>query len=335
MTRVRGLDSIRFMAAVFVLFSHVGFPLPSFINNSTYSKLINQFLSCIFNSPAAVIVFFIISGFCIHYPNRQLQNLNILSFYTKRFIRIGTPAIIMILVYYLLHVELKAPHYKTLWSVICEVVYYMLYPILLLIRRRVKWLYLIVLAYLSACVLLLSNTDVVIAGQQSYVAMGLLTWIIGLPCWLLGCWLAENYQRFKLLESYKIWVWRIFILILFIILRIVKSHITSFWGSNCYTLNAFAIIACVWLGYEIKFYLHHIPYQWLEAAGKWSYSLYLIHPAVKHIVYNTGIFDPEYKTILLVVTCFIVAYLFYLLIEKTAHKLANEISKRLVQYVLK
>lgn len=335
MTRVRGLDSIRFMAAIFVLFSHVGFPLPNFITISTYSKLVNQFLSCLFNGPAAVIVFFVISGFCIHYPNKQFTKLNIPSFYTKRFIRIGIPAIVMVFIYYLLRINLKAPHYQTLWSIICEVIYYLLYPILLFIRRYVKWTYLIALAYLGACILLLSNTNTVIAGQQSYVAMGLLTWVIGLPCWLLGCWLAENYQRFKLLASYKIWAWRIFILILFIILRIVKSHITSVFGSNCYTLNAFAIIACVWLGYEVKYYLHHTPYQWLEAAGKWSYSLYLIHTTVRYILYQMGINTSKFQSPLLVVACFIFAYLFYLLIEKTAHKLATEISKRLVQYELK
>jgi peptidoglycan/LPS O-acetylase OafA/YrhL len=327
MTRVRGLDSIRFMAAIFVLFTHIGFPLPTFITNSSYSKLVNQFISCLFNGPAAVIVFFIISGFCIHYPNKQLLKINIPSFYTKRFIRIGIPAIVMVFIYYLLHVELKAPHYKTLWSVICEVIYYLLYPILLFIRRYIKWIYLIMFSYLSACGLLVLNADTLAISHQSYGAMGLLTWVIGLPCWLLGCWLAENYQRFKQLESNKIWAWRISILLLFIILRIVKSHVTSVFGSNCFTLNAFAIISCVWLGYEVKYYLHHTPYQWLEAAGKWSYSLYLIHPTVRYILFQMGINTPKFQSLFLIVACFVFAYLFYLLIEKTAYKLANQISK--------
>lgn len=335
MTRIKGLDTIRFTAAIFVLFAHIGMPLPSLINNHPQAHLIKQFLSCLFNGPAAVIVFFIISGFCIHHPNQQKDNIDVASFYTRRLIRIGIPAITMVLIYHLLNIELKAPHYQTLWSVICELVYYLLYPVIFYINKKLEWKYLVGFAYLCAITLLLINTEKVLAGMQSYVAMGLSTWIIGLPCWLLGCWLSENYQKFKLLESSKIWACRFLIIFLLIILRIVKSHVTSVFGSNCYTLNAFAMIACIWIAYELKYFSENPPNRLLESAAKWSYSLYLIHPAVRHILYQIKIYSPHYQHLLIMLMCFLLAYVFYLLIEFPAHKLATVLSIKLKSTTLK
>ena len=175
--------------------------------------------------------------------------------------------------------------------------------------------------------MLLINANILRYSYQSYSALGNYTWIIGLPCWLLGCWLAENYKSFATPSLKKIWLWRLLIITLFVVLRIVKSHVKLIYGSNCFTLDAFAILGCIWIGYEIAYYKNKEPNKLLELCGKWSYSLYLIHPAAATILLYIGFKSFQETHIYLILGCFVVAYLFYLLIEKPTHLLAFKISK--------
>ena len=329
MQRIKGLDSIRFLCAAFVLFAHLGITVPKNIAslNADLYFYLQKFFDCLFNGPAAVIIFFIISGFCIHHPFVFAKKIKIVPFYSKRLIRITLPALVMILLYFLLKVKLNPPHYNSLWSIICEIVYYLIYPAIFYLSKKIKLIYIIFVAYIIVIIVLLVHADILKSAAQSYNAVGNNTWIIGLPCWLLGCWLAENYQSFKTISPQKIWLWRLLIIALFVLLRIVKSHVTTIYGSNCFTLDAFAIIGCIWLGYEIAFYKNKQPNKLLENWGKWSYSLYLIHPATIAILnyFELKAFNTNHT--LLVLSCFLIAYLFYLLIEKPTHLLASKIGK--------
>jgi peptidoglycan/LPS O-acetylase OafA/YrhL len=70
-TRVQGLDSIRFSALVVVLF-HFGLISRSYLGTDPrgLAAVSRGILGSLFDGPAAVIVFFVISGFCIHFPFR-------------------------------------------------------------------------------------------------------------------------------------------------------------------------------------------------------------------------------------------------------------------------
>jgi peptidoglycan/LPS O-acetylase OafA/YrhL len=71
--RVGGLDTVRFVCAMWVLFGHLGsVPL---VNNVDRSNLLGYLIAGAYGNavsgPAAVVVFCVFSGFCIHYPFRH------------------------------------------------------------------------------------------------------------------------------------------------------------------------------------------------------------------------------------------------------------------------
>ncbi len=72
MNKIIGLDSIRFICATWVVFDHLGlFPLLQGINTSNpIGFVINAAYNITVSGLAAVTVFFVISGLCIHYPHK-------------------------------------------------------------------------------------------------------------------------------------------------------------------------------------------------------------------------------------------------------------------------
>lgn len=65
---IHGLDAIRFVCAFWVYMGHYGAPpLPASIDKSTtWGLLATGIYNNLTPGPAAVIVFFVISGFCIN-----------------------------------------------------------------------------------------------------------------------------------------------------------------------------------------------------------------------------------------------------------------------------
>ena len=332
MKRIKGLDTLRFICALIVVFGHFGFPFVEaiFLNNNGYFRLIGTAISLVFNGPAAVIVFFIISGFCINYPlTERNQKLNLYTFYIRRLTRIILPAAFSVFLYILLKVELKPPLYGTLWSILCEIIYYILYPFFFYLRKRVSWGVISIPFFILAFILPLLNKDLMLSGNNSYVSLGYLTWLIGLPCWLLGCWLSENYHRFSYLGVKRIWLVRLFVIFFIFILRVIKFHVFNIFAGNCYTLNFFSLLAVVWVGYEIAYFQKHNPPKSLESFGKWSYSLYLMHPlALSLIILSNKLFTIriDYQFFLLL-TSIIISYIFYILVENPSHKFSKYLSK--------
>src|SRR6267154_2028769 len=83
--RVVGSDSIRFVCAFIVLVDHLGLTPGRIHGHSlpTLERVLAGTYNSLFNGPAAVIVFFIISGFCIHFPSRNGKALELPSYYTR------------------------------------------------------------------------------------------------------------------------------------------------------------------------------------------------------------------------------------------------------------
>jgi peptidoglycan/LPS O-acetylase OafA/YrhL len=286
--------------------------------------------NCLFNGPSAVIVFFVISGFCIHFPYNNLRPLPVPSFYCRRFIRILPPAIAFVLI---LRLGLKArlsPQESVLWSVVCESVYYLIYPVLLYLRRRSSWPILTGVAFCVAFALVATHVDALQLAKHEYIALGSWTWVVGLPCWLLGCWLAEIYHSFPLLSPLKMWGVRIFIFGASVFLRIFMFHVASPLASNCILLNLFAIPIFFWLGAEIAYHGSHEPVRVLEWAGGWSYSLYLMHPLVGLLLAAIGLSFIETGAsthFLVIIAALLASYGFYLLVERPSHLLAVAVGR--------
>jgi peptidoglycan/LPS O-acetylase OafA/YrhL len=326
--RAVGLDSIRFSCALVVMLGHLGF-LTEHLNGNKQiglTKLATGLYNSLFNGPAAVIVFFIVSGFCIHFPYSGKRALAPLSFYSRRLIRILPPAVVFILIGKYIIRARSNPQDSVLWSIVCETIYYILYPLLLSFRRRYNWSSLISIVTVMAGILIATHLNALSVGANGYIALGWrFTWIVGLPCWLLGCWLAENYTAFPIPTTTSIWQMRAAIYILTIFLQLVRFHVTSPIASNCILLDMFAVPACVWVGFEIAYATQHPRIYALEWAGAWSYSLYLVHPLVGPILAVAGwsfiAQKPQTHFLLLIISLF-ASHGFFLLVEQPFHHLA-------------
>jgi peptidoglycan/LPS O-acetylase OafA/YrhL len=280
----------------------------------------------LFNGSAAVIVFFLVSGFCIHFPFRNNKlDLFMPSFYARRFIRILIPAFIYLTL--LRHVTGIAyrPNETVLWSVVCESTYYFLYPAILFLRRRSSWQALEAVSFIAAAIVILTHQEMLPWGDNAYIALKDLTWIVGLPCWILGCWLAETHSKFPLLSTTRIWMFRISIWALVVAENLYHFHGKGLFSSGCILLDLFCFIACAWLGCEIVYASHHGSNSKLEWAGTWSYSLYLIHtitPALFGVV-GLGFMDKLWPTHFVVLaTAFLLSYGYYRLVEYPSHMTA-------------
>ena len=238
------------------------------------------------------------------------------------------PACFASILYYSFGEILKGPNYGVFWSVICESIYYILYPVLFLIRKRASWGVMIGISVCMYLLMMILNFDKLQLGNTDYHVFGLWSWIIGFPCWLSGCWLAENYKRFPELSIVKMFVFRIFVFSVSIILRIAKFHVKNPFASNSITLNMFAIILVLWIGCEIAYYLNVNRTPKMEWLGQWSYSLYLIHP-ISHLFllsFGSDHWSSSLQKFANIIVAFAVSYVFFLIVEKPSHRFAKYVS---------
>jgi peptidoglycan/LPS O-acetylase OafA/YrhL len=276
--RAQGLDSIRFICAFIVFFGHGGAPLIPFPRGSLFELGFRAIYGNIWVGPAAVIVFFIISGFCIHFPYcDKNKELSIKEFYTKRLLRLLVPVCIAIPLSSWAGENLKVLELGILWSLIAELIYYLIYPLLRFARRILRsWSPFVAVSFGIGLLVAFTNTNAI-----AYPSFGPgLNWLLGLPCWLLGCWLAEkfcNNEAPRPLRLSNIWVLRLSVLGAAMACMFLSKHTPVGYP---WTLNIFAFFAVFWLHHEI-WYRKEVPViRMFEWAGGWSYSLYLIHPAM-------------------------------------------------------
>ena len=133
----------------------------------------------LWSGPAAVIVFFVISGFCIHYPYASSLRISSIGAYAvRRYLRIGIPLAVAVAVSTVMSVNLSIFNDSILWSLVAELIYYTLYPALLIVRRRtLTWSPMILVAFALGLVLASTNPT---AGN--YPSFGnIFNWILGLP----------------------------------------------------------------------------------------------------------------------------------------------------------
>jgi peptidoglycan/LPS O-acetylase OafA/YrhL len=150
--RVWGLDSIRFICAVtIVIFHFVLIPLSVFGQDPHgLPLLLKGVLNSLFNGPAALIVFFVISGFGIHLAFRRDLTVDVPSFYSRRLIRISGPALIGLALWTWVGIKFEPQGPGPFWTITCEAEYYLLYPLLLWLRRQFGWWPLIVTGQIFA-----------------------------------------------------------------------------------------------------------------------------------------------------------------------------------------
>ena len=327
MNRILPISSIRFVLASWVVLSHFRFPVLVEHQQDKLLWIVRAFLNNLANGPAAVIVFFVISGFCIHFPNRQrLEIPSWKLYYARRYLRILIPMTVAIALSVPLHMQFGLFTNSILWSLLCEEIYYFLYPALLVVRDRIGWGKLMALAWFFAVLTILTNP-----GARDYPAYGpYLNWVLGLPCWLLGCRLAENLDRFASLpvSRRQIWIWRAGAWALSILASVLVFH--SPVGLP-WSLSLFAIYGSWWLEREIRYYRASNRVPIFENLGEASYSIYLTHTHGPAILFALGIskfLSPALSWSCEMAMCAAFATVFYWFVERPSHRLARRVSRQ-------
>lgn len=326
--RVSGLDSLRFLLALWVVIGHIGsFPL-HFDKSNFLGKLASSLYANAFSGPAAVIVFFVISGFCIHYPFRNGRHLEVVPYFARRHIRIWIPILAAVLIGQTIGVKIGILQDSILWSLVAEEIYYVIYPVLLKVRRYLQsWSKLLIVSYILAFIVILQDPT---AGN--YPSYGpYLNWLLGLPCWLLGCLLAERSEAVSQsihISVFHIWCWRFGAWFGSIICSILRFHTPVKYP---WSLTIFAVLAYFWVLKEIQFYRVHKSAGIIESFGKASYSIYLVHLIGIAIFASINIeSSSESLTWILGMSLTLaICSVFYWAIELPSHLLARKLAAKL------
>lgn len=317
---INGLDTLRFILASWVVMDHIGF-----IPVHTGRRAIDGAMGLMFIGVAAVIVFFLISGFCIHYPYKDGKPLKLGSYFLRREIRILIPVAVALTI-------AKIYNDFTLlgvfWSLVCEEVYYALYPVILPLRRKYGWKPIFAVSVTVAAALILFVPK---HGERNFQSLGYgLTWAIGLPFWLLGCVLAEQARELTTAVANvpKVWALRLAMWGSSSFFALLKFHKNI---SYQYTLPILGILAYFWLREEIIYFSKHKPNKWLELGGKASYTIYLAHMLALPIagITREHVRDGIKPWTISLLSIAVVCAVLYRLVELPAHKLAREVGRRL------
>lgn len=321
--RVRGLDSIRFICALWVMLGHIGLPYVSRIDRSVSIGFgLRGLLANLVSGPAAVIVFFVISGFCIHFPYRHATSIELFPYFARRHVRILGPVAAAIALGALVGFPLTVFGRTILWSIVCEEIYYTIFPLLLKARTWWGWPRVIAAAFGASYAVVLTNPR-----ASGYPSFGFeLNWILGLPCWLLGCHLAQSWDRIAATPAPSrgvLWAWRLGVFAASSICCALRFHSPIGYP---WTLNLFALLAFRWLAVEVVWFLHAAPVRLLELGGMFSFSIYLMHQKGEALAgrLRLGHGMPLFlswplRCLFILVVCFA----FYVLVEGPCHKLAR------------
>lgn len=305
--RVFGIDRIRAFAALSVMLAHTSGPyLP-------------EAFRYVFTGMPAVFVFFVISGFCIHHPYAN-SPLPVLAFYVARLIRILPVALIAVaLAKSSGHPDLAGFSLKggyILWSVVCELWYYLLYPAFYFLSRYVSWRTQWLGSFLFYMVAIyLQPGDQ--WGNLHYTYGWYNLWIVGLPAWLTGCVLAHELPLFKRVVGLasRRWLWRL------LMASAASLSVGLSWHSPLkfhYTMNVFALLAACWVTVEIIAARDEVKSSVWDWFGTWSYSIYVFHEVCRVYLQMAGI---SHWSILILILAG--SYLAFLIVEYPSHKIAR------------
>ncbi|MDB5439318.1 MAG: acyltransferase 3, partial [Caulobacteraceae bacterium] len=326
--QVHGLDTLRFAAAAWVAVSH-GAGLPFDAYHHPGLRLLGSAQATVFDGAAAVLVFFVISGFCIHYAFAAGRPFNAGAFLSRRLVRLAVPAIATSLLAMACGAGAWAALQSVLWSLYCELIYYAVYPLLRRGFKRFGIRPVVVVATLLSLALIAANWR-----SPFYADFPIwITWLVAAPAWLLGCELAERVAARRAgvqpgpaaPSLWTIWAWRLGAIVYGALVIIAVFHAP--WPIGYPILLApFAFFAAAWVDHEIAWFQNHPPAAILEWAGTWSYSLYLIHPIAISLT-PIAPAHPMLSWLLRLCAILAASYVFYRLVERPAQRLARRVSR--------
>ena len=327
---------------MWVVLSH--FSPPFFLAGEDRSQwwvyAITAFQGVLVSGPAAVIVFFVISGLCIHHPYAAGGEFRSAQFLARRFLRIGLPLLAIVCISPLVGLEFTVFNQMAIWSLFCELIYYSLYPFLRIALRHVSWPVLFFAVFSLALAVPLSEVEQASRSTLDrtwgdYPSFGVLkNSLLGLPCWLLGLrlaewWVKERPEELATPGAIKIWRWRLTIWALSSLALVLRFH--SPFGYP-WTLDFFGVACYFWLQREIVHFSKVRPSRILEWGGTWSYSIYLVHP-VAQVAWGGLALTPSIAPLanwwLLMIFIAAASFAFCRVFEEPSHALAKAAARSL------
>ena len=304
----------------------------------------------------AILLFFLISGFCIHYPNTLPNSKRSwLIYFKRRFWRIYPTYLIAILltsvISYFCHIQwgdvdwsfervcrvvTVSQNYPpgngqfltnpSLWTIPLEIEFYILYPIAFLCILKFGFFTLIMMSVVFSTLSIYLTT----LGLQWVSYTFLFLW----PSWLLGAWIASLYRDNKL-SKLKIFPVSTTLILFFIFALASRLQKWEEWTQYACWTGFYFTFFLIFLRFEksISRQKENLFFKSLAWLGQISFSLYLIHfPLFKlfGFIHRSYFKDKPANFIItlayLVPVCFL-AWVFYRLIENPIHQW----SKRLIK----
>lgn len=318
------LDAFRFLAALWVALGHGAAPqIPAaWIGDSTVLVLIAGLYKNLFNGQAAVIVFFLISGFCVHVPQRGGRAFDPVAHLLRRSFRLVPPMLAAMLAARALGIA-SSEFDGVIWTLYAELVFYALYPVLLAVARHHGWGPVVLGAYALAFVVLLAGHP-----TPFFDGMGMpATCALGLPCWLLGCALAERLETpgaDAAGSRASLWALRFAVVAAAVVCSALrfKTPVGHPW-----TLPIYALLVYLWLSREIAAGgAANAFWRQCARAGTWSYSLYLTHLLVLLPGRALDI-PPAVAALTAIPAILLVAYAFNRAVERPSHDAARALAQ--------
>ena len=297
----------------------------------------------------AILLFFIISGFCIHYPNTGSNTTpSWKTYFFRRFWRIYPTYLAAVLltvaisfscfiiwgdqtwdIVRVFRVATITQNYPpsngqflsnpSLWTIPLEVEFYILYPLAFYLYVKSKTWALVLFAFgLSAWSVYLSNQ-----GNTWLSFTSMLFW----PSWLLGAWVANVFAQGRLSTFKNSYL--VFTLVVSLALALV-SRLENWSQWLQYTAWAgfyfFFFIFCLINSKLFKSKFISPISKGLSWIGKISFSLYLVHfPLFKLFGYlHLEIFESKPEnflvTLLYILPVILFSWFFHITIEKPIHQ---------------
>lgn len=353
------IDAFRFVAAIWVMLAHVGAPPVMQIFPASALPVTGKLwvaLNWLFAGPAAVIVFFAISGYCIHNAYYRYAELGAVNYYASRYLRIGLPLAVVLLLSSADGHAASQLH-TILWSLYCELVYYTVYPLL---RAAFRYLGEIIVAATLTAALLVAATHVLSHTPctfvyESYGVPG--TALLYSPVWMLGCLIADmrrpeartalslHYSRVTACIAKTLaWTGKTLAAHILVTRFLVigagslcwmlqsgfhnQSLTLSFVGQDI-TLPIYQFLVAGWLAAEVQAPCRASTWTLPGKAGAWSYSLYLCHcPIYALLVAHDFTGTPAMRWLLSMAAILLGSYVFYLAVERPTHRFAHRLRDR-------
>lgn len=294
---IKAIDQLRGMAILLVLANHTfgyaeaRYPMP-FARETSFDlfNFTGFVLTSIFsNGFFGVMLFFVLSGFCIRWSHLNTRDFSWSDFYNRRFFRIfpaywfwlvvaavlTIPSIWDFVFHAILAHNAKKEYFHSIyppfWSIAIEWQIYLIYPILLWVSTKVQpRILLIGLAAVGVGSTFISSPSV-----EARLGTDSLSFLARLPTALLFSWMLGFYLAESLKQGRHIQVSPILLIASLSAGVLAYSHpYTCFLASVPWSYAAYQIVAFSISNTRSSF---TSLFEWMAPIGVISYSVYLSH----------------------------------------------------------